>query len=458
MICPHWHAYQPLPSSIQDTQTENETNTPPQKCGFFNGFISISLLCIIAFVLLNFSGLQEKYEQLTAHVDDLKQHLKDANRSSKAYELRIANMEEDIVESAEILGERKKEIASKEEEIQILQRRIGELEAKIESYLEDLEDKRAEIEQSSAMKQVHFNGVLNCFGTEDVCVGCQRDASLCKIDNATLNYGDFVYEGFNRAQRFRRCLSIYDTLKNPHESRIYAFTDPKKFQNQATGVRPFGYIDVQKAGSSSIIHILEQVAWNYDRTLGARYDRKCEGALIDSTCRPFRFWRDLFLWSVVRNPVTKFESGVRQAWFQDESLRDYTADEVLEGYLEGRLMNEHLRPNMVYLTGRTEKMNVGHLIDFIGKVEEIDRLDVVLNILGESRHIPKSRINQRKNSITRQDWKLSDESIRKMCASELFGLEWFCLGYELPEVCNDTYWWSNFTTTFDENTSWWGSY
>ena len=54
---------------------------------------------------------------------------------------------------------------------------------------------------------------------------------------------------------------------------------------------------------------------------------------------------------------------------------------------------------MVYLTGRTEKKNVGHLIDFIGKVEEIDRLDVVLNILGESRHIPKSRINQRKNSI-----------------------------------------------------------
>ena len=97
--------------------------------------------------------MQEKYEQLTAHVDDLKQHLKDANRSSKAYELRIANMEEDIVENAEILGERKKEIASKAEEIQILQRRIGELEAKIESYLEDLEDKRAEIEQSSAMKQ-----------------------------------------------------------------------------------------------------------------------------------------------------------------------------------------------------------------------------------------------------------------------------------------------------------------
>ena len=109
------------------------------------------------FLHLNFLwwiwGLQEKYEQLTAHVDDLKQHLKDANRSSKAYELRIANMEEDIVENAEILGERKKEIASKAEEIQILQRRIGELEAKIESYLEDLEDKRAEIEQSSAMKQ-----------------------------------------------------------------------------------------------------------------------------------------------------------------------------------------------------------------------------------------------------------------------------------------------------------------
>ena len=66
--------------------------------------------------------------------------------------------------------------------------------------------------------------------------------------------------------------------------------------------------------------------------------------------------KDLFVWSVARDPVEKFQSGVRQAWlFSHGKYSNLSADELMSKQLQmplGQWVNEHLQPNTFRMTGQ----------------------------------------------------------------------------------------------------------
>jgi len=172
----------------------------------------------------------------------------------------------------------------------------------------------------------------------------------------------------------------------------------------------------------------------------------------------------LQVFSWVRDPVKKFESGVRQAWFHDGSLENITADAMLDMVLgdgtvpqgntpvkncgrthnlEFGWVNEHLQPSSWRLTGESHDRK--HLeFTFIGKLEymnrdwnelltriEVDKEEEYLLPLLEEKMWNKNPREKDPKSI------LSPEAIRKMCKSERYRREWACFQYDPPPECAD---------------------
>lgn len=139
--------------------------------------------------------------------------------------------------------------------------------------------------------------------------------------------------------------------------------------------------EMSAAGSTTIRTLLNQA-------FGANFQncKVCPG----STCHDGRTTtqcltpnrESYFVFSFVRHPVRKFESGVRQAWFVNKALRRLSADEMLLQQLKANLkvpqpqrfggpwMNEHLQSNSFRLTGFTSREKPVRL-DFVGQLERL---------------------------------------------------------------------------------------
>jgi hypothetical protein len=141
------------------------------------------------------------------------------------------------------------------------------------------------------------------------------------------------------------------------------------------------YVENVKAGSTTIRNLLKRV-------LGADW-RNCGICPSWDTCRGRTNTQCLtpnhesyFVFSFVRHPVRKFESGVRQAWHAVQSLTNLSADEMLQQQLKadlqvpqehgkGAWMNVHLQSNTFKLTGFTSLEKPVRL-DFVGQLERLE--------------------------------------------------------------------------------------
>ena len=79
-------------------------------------------------------------------------------------------------------------------------------------------------------------------------------------------------------------------------------------------------------------------------------------------------------WAVVRDPVAKLESGVRQIWERPGWNRFLVPDELLRKQLAlnvGKFVDEHFEPNAWRLSGRLKDGRALRL-DYVVKLEELD--------------------------------------------------------------------------------------
>lgn len=246
-------------------------------------------------------------------------------------------------------------------------------------------------------------------------------------------------DGFQAAILFKQCKPRLAEI--PHHIDIV--TSPKY---------NLTYIDNVKAASESIQLTLYQ-------SLGMTWCTfDCWPHRTSSKTIPYHsHLKHNFRFSFVRDPVTKFESGVRQAWFQDKSLRSFTGDEIMSLQIQkyqdrnsfngSFWINEHLMPNSWRLSphqDKPDKSGFCRLVDlnFIGKVEnkqDWNDLQEVLRKrgvkLGNLAQIHSSKEDTKKLGRNFEDSLLSNEYVKKMCESELYGQEWDCFSYKKPEVC-----------------------
>jgi len=148
-----------------------------------------------------------------------------------------------------------------------------------------------------------------------------------------------------------------------------------------------------------------------------------------------------FVWSLVREPIEKFESGVRQARWQNKRLENLTSDEMLYLQLkkskEGSFINEHLMPSTWRLTGRDKNDKIVNM-DFIGAIETIDvDFPYAASNFHDITPAQYKGFSTKQNKIIQKKPdprdKLSKEAIRAMYASDVYHDEWRCFGYPLPE-------------------------
>ena len=160
-----------------------------------------------------------------------------------------------------------------------------------------------------------------------------------------------------------------------------------------------------------------------------------------------------FIFTIVRSPVAKLESGIRQAramgWpiILDKTLKarlsKMTMDEItnlqikLFADFKGRnnqfnprlagFLDPHLIPNGRRLAGVK--------YDFIGTLENFE--SSVLYVLNHiSPAFSNVSIKLRKINARPKNEYISDATIINMCESDLFRHEWECFGYRRPEACS----------------------
>ena len=147
------------------------------------------------------------------------------------------------------------------------------------------------------------------------------------------------------------------------------------------------------------------------------------------------------IWTMVRDPVAKFNAGVFQVKLKDERLRNMTADDILDKLLGAEadywmkqhpITFGHLESNLAHYLALTEDgVHVIRLLDYIGKVEDIPRgsWDAVACELGIQSNLTHSRQQKHPSNS------LSPSGIRRLCGSPLYKYDWPCFGYPIPKVC-----------------------
>jgi len=241
-------------------------------------------------------------------------------------------------------------------------------------------------------------------------------------------------EGVSTALRWNTCSVKAKDIAHPIDSI-------------ASSKHQFLYVDNVKAGSSSIRGLLQSALGVHWKKADMKIDRKLDRRIAlgrtmstyflpDEVARSFRF-------SFVRDPVAKFESGVRQAWAQDGRLKHLTADELLDRQLqlwasEHEWVNEHLQPSSWRLSAYNGGAPV-HL-DFVGKLESITEqwAEVVTHFTNVSMPAMRKlkRVTKANSRGADPRSRLSASSVARMCSSELYGSEWECFGYPRPAACS----------------------
>ena len=220
----------------------------------------------------------------------------------------------------------------------------------------------------------------------------------------------------------------------------------------------FVFADNVKAGSVSTRHTLYaalNVSWQHKSKglteVCQRHVCGNDGRCLWRTSTLCLTWANasrLFKFGMARDPVRKFESGVRQIWAK--SLQNHSADEILAMQLalpRGEWLNTHLQPNTWRLSAALFEGGSSEMapLDFIGKVEEMDRdwnFTVKhgmsgLNASQQGLMLPMPHIHSSNLALSKfgKNSTLSPAGIRLMCNSDAYKWEWKCLKYQLPPEC-----------------------
>jgi len=259
----------------------------------------------------------------------------------------------------------------------------------------------------------------------------QRDDGVKLMTKATeskLIPQNYSGSGFKTARLWNECKN---KLKNygPH------YTD-----SVASMRHNFLYFDNVKAASTSIRGLLEKnlhVSWKISDIKGANHS----GQMHRFSSKDFIDTAHMFKFSMVRDPVAKFESGVREAKAQMPRFKGMTADDILRDIIKrGFFTNEHMQTNSYRLSAYDASTPPSmHNLDFIGKVEEIENdWPMVVESMKDIAEDKKDQMNILETANRRTpdpDTMLSKASIQQMCTSDMFRFEWECFGYDLPTVC-----------------------
>ena len=179
------------------------------------------------------------------------------------------------------------------------------------------------------------------------------------------------------------------------------------------------------------------------RTCCSTGDRAC--SRLSTRCLRRADAQRLLLFSFVRDPVAKFESGLRQFYHDDPGAEKLGADAILRKQLAAdHWLNEHLQPSWWRLCGADADGQFLPL-DYVGRLEsfEEDWNRIVKLMPGADAKLrshytrPLSAANRRTVGNTSV---LSDEGRRLFCRSGLYGEEYAFLRrlgvpYELPSAC-----------------------
>ena len=159
-------------------------------------------------------------------------------------------------------------------------------------------------------------------------------------------------------------------------------------------------------------------------------------------------------WAVVRDPIQKLESGVRQVWERPGRNRWLSADELVRKQLmmdEGKFVDEHFEPNAWRLSGRLADGGVLRL-DYILKLEELDEAwpELAARLVRGARGSRQKTLaalaapftekrNQHEviNRRTHKSSRLSPAMVARLCDSPHFADEWACFDYPRPAACGN---------------------
>jgi len=236
----------------------------------------------------------------------------------------------------------------------------------------------------------------------------------------------------------------------PHFMRLYGV---HYMDAVASKLHKFMFIDNVKAGSTSIRSLLSgslQRSWTNTDFEGCTR----QGYWGRYSTGDFAEQAELFKFASVRDPVAKFESGVREAKAQQPGkFQGMTADEMLDWQIEawrdaqeagdnamGPWINEHLQPSTfrLFAFGSGENPSLVQL-DFIAKIEHMeDDWPAIVESMENIDEATKSTLLQIKHANSRPHdaaSKLSPAGIKKMCESEVYKFEWTCFDYTLPAEC-----------------------
>eukprot|EP00602_Paraphysomonas_sp_CaronLab_P003650 CAMPEP_0185031922 /NCGR_PEP_ID=MMETSP1103-20130426/19666_1 /TAXON_ID=36769 /ORGANISM="Paraphysomonas bandaiensis, Strain Caron Lab Isolate" /LENGTH=248 /DNA_ID=CAMNT_0027567617 /DNA_START=50 /DNA_END=796 /DNA_ORIENTATION=- len=220
------------------------------------------------------------------------------------------------------------------------------------------------------------------------------------------------------------------------------------------------FMDNPKTGTRSVRREMERsfgAKWEVPRhSVGHRISPKCvHGGVIRhmSTCYTTEQLQNKFIYAFARDPVHKFESGVREARNYIPALRNMTGDEVLEMQIKlhsespGKWVNTHLQPSTYRLI--TKDLDGKFLpLSYVGALENI-AVDWGVVVKEIEKYVSKNRSGRLRSPLPRSlplthkeidkdlnnSTFLSDKGVRMMCQSELYKYEWECLGYPIPPQC-----------------------
>ena len=217
------------------------------------------------------------------------------------------------------------------------------------------------------------------------------------------------------------------------------------------------FVDNVKAGSATVRKRLKE-AWDitWETWESDMKDRRarCGRGRTTTACVTEAQANATLRWAVVRDPVAKLESGVRQIWERPGWNRFLSADELLRKQLAlnvGKFVDEHFEPNAWRLSGRLKDGRALRL-DYVVKLEELDAAWpelAALLVRGARGSRQKTlatfaapfadRRNHHDaiNRKTHKSSRLSPAMVERLCDSPHFADEWACFDYPRPAVCGN---------------------
>ena len=217
------------------------------------------------------------------------------------------------------------------------------------------------------------------------------------------------------------------------------------------------FVDNVKAGSATVRTRLKEVwgitweTWESDMK-----DRRarCGRGRTTTACVTEAQANATLRWAVVRDPVAKLESGVRQIWERPGWNRFLSADELLRKQLAlnvGKFVDEHFEPNAWRLSGRLKDGRALRL-DYVVKLEELDAAwpELAALLVRGARGSRQKTLatfaapfadrrnhHPTTNRKTHKSSRLSPAMVARLCDSPHFADEWACFDYPRPAVCGN---------------------